>query len=425
MKRTFFPKAGTVLLAVLLLTSCNSESDKLFRPTPLTDSAYDRCGGVYHPYIYAPGGNTPAPAGYKPFYISHIGRHGSRTPVDRPYVGIGMFPLQAARSQGILSAEGEKLLRGFEKLDSLSSGTYGFLSAKGAQEHKEIAARMYESYPSVFRQKGRDSISVQSTHRQRCLMSAWNFCTTLSAKAPALRMGLVSGEKYYDILSNAETSEITAHNKPFNKAYDAHLAPRVDIDAFFSRIFTDTTAAKSLLSRKGLLLESSYTNGTVAKYFGINEILEVLTPVEYEQAARVYSGKMNCQHCRSEENGEFRVQFARPLLHDFLSRADDAVAGNEIAADLRFTHDTGMMPFFGLIGIDGYDGNYTYDQAADNWDSTSLMCMATNLQAIFYRNRSGAVKVKLLLNERETSIPALGTGPFYDWDDLRTYLQGR
>lgn len=425
MKKLMSHKAGLALLAVLAIAACNPCNTKLFQPTELTDSAFDRCGGVYHPYIYAPGESTPTPSGYKPFYISHIGRHGSRTPVDKSYVGIGMKPLLSAHEEGILTEEGEKLLRGFAKLDSLSEGCYGFLCEEGAQEHKNIAARMYANYHSVFRQRGRDSIFVQSTHRQRCLMSSWNFCTTLSAKAPWLRMGLVAGEKYYDILSNAETKEISAHNKPFNLGYDAQLSSRIDMDAFYSRIFTDTTRALALMPRKGLLLESSYTNGTVAHYLGIDEMLEVLTPLEYEQAARVYSGKMNCQHCKSAENGEFRVPFARPLLSDFLSRADAAVAGNSIAADLRFTHDTGMMPFFGLIGIDGYDRNYTYDQAADNWDSTNLMCMATNLQAIFYRNRKGSVKVKLLLNEHETSIPALAGGPFYDWEDLRAYLAGK
>ena len=39
----------------------------------------DRAGATYYPY---PGPSqqalTPAPAGYKPFYISHYGRHGSR-----------------------------------------------------------------------------------------------------------------------------------------------------------------------------------------------------------------------------------------------------------------------------------------------------------------------------------------------------------
>ena len=37
-----------------------------------------KSGGVYYVYTYDNPVLTPAPKGYKPFYISHYGRHGSR-----------------------------------------------------------------------------------------------------------------------------------------------------------------------------------------------------------------------------------------------------------------------------------------------------------------------------------------------------------
>ena len=37
-----------------------------------------KAGGVYYAYPEPEILQTPAPAGYKPFYISHYGRHGSR-----------------------------------------------------------------------------------------------------------------------------------------------------------------------------------------------------------------------------------------------------------------------------------------------------------------------------------------------------------
>ena len=420
-KITFIASLAAALC--LTLSSCNRA---VSAATPLCDSAYDRMGGVYHSYIYEPGDNTPPPFGYKPFYISHIGRHGSRYPVDRGYVLNGLEPLSRCAEAGLLTDEGKTLLRGFEKLDSVSNGVYGFLCEEGAREHSAIARRMYRSYRRVFHQKGRDSIAVQSTHRQRCLMSSWNFCTSLAALSPSSHMGLVAGNKYYDLLSNAETKEISAHLKPFNKCSDAYAAAHFDFDAFYSRIFTDIEAARAFIPNDRLMAETSYANGAVAKYLGINEIYDSLTEEEFECASRNYAGKMNCQHCNSAENGEFRVQFARPLLGDFIAKADAALQeGSRIAADLRFTHDTGMMPFFGLIGLDGYDRLYTYEEAAQNWDATRLMCMGTNLQAIFCRNRAGKVVVKLLLNERETSIPALGKGPWYEWTQLREFLSKR
>ena len=39
---------------------------------------WDRIAGCFHSYEATPGPQTPAPGGYKPFYVSHYGRHGSR-----------------------------------------------------------------------------------------------------------------------------------------------------------------------------------------------------------------------------------------------------------------------------------------------------------------------------------------------------------
>ena len=38
----------------------------------------DRAAGLFHSYEGVEGPQTPAPCGYKPFYVSHYGRHGSR-----------------------------------------------------------------------------------------------------------------------------------------------------------------------------------------------------------------------------------------------------------------------------------------------------------------------------------------------------------
>ena len=55
------------------------------------------------------------------------------------------------------------------------------------------------------------------------------------------------------------------------------------------------------------------------------------------------------------------------------------------------------------------------------------MCMASNLQMVFFRDKAGHVLVKLLRNESETVIPGLQTvtGPFYLWETLREYLVSR
>lgn len=386
------------------------------------ESMYDKYGGVYHPYIHGDGGHTPTPKGFKPFYISHVGRHGSRYPVDHSFINQGMSPFVKANEAGLLSEQGKALLKAYERLDSISTGVYGVIDETGAAEHKGIARRMCERYAEVFHQADRDSVFVQSTHRQRCIMSALNFCSEFQSINP-LKFSLVAGEKYYDILSNAETPQISERNKVWKVYTDSFALANFDFEPFYKRMFTDTEKAGKLIKSPRNLFDYLYSNGTVARYLGYDELYNAMLPDEYEFASRMYAARMNGQHCGSAECGAFRITFARPLLRDFIVRTDEALAGNGLAADFRFSHDTGLMPFFALIGLEGFDQHYSFEQAFEKWDATTLMCMATNLQLIFYRNSSGKVIVKILHNERESSIPALGPGPFYDWKDLKKHFE--
>ncbi len=172
----------------------------LFAGTASAQDVYDEWGGLYHAYHVNKTACTPAPSGYKPFYISHIGRHGSRYPVNPGYVGNGLDPLRKADSLGVLSAEGRRLMEAFARLDSISQGTYGLICPLGAEEQQAIARRMAAAYPRVFRQKGRDSVACYSTHKQRAILSMTNFAAALASAAPKVHIGFVAGEKYYDYL---------------------------------------------------------------------------------------------------------------------------------------------------------------------------------------------------------------------------------
>jgi hypothetical protein len=381
---------------------------------------YDAWMGVYHPYQVCGEAAKNPPAGYKAFYISHIGRHGSRYPVNQAYVGNGLQPLRKADSLGLLTADGKRLLRCFEQLDSVSTGRYGLINELGASEHQGIARRMAARFPSVFRGKGRDSVACYSTHKQRAILSMTNFAAALASSAPKLHIGFVAGEMYYDYLCRED--QATSGLKVGSRKADKAMKEFFDFDAFYRRIFTDPEAARKCFRSNRLMAETCVTNGTVAAYLGYPALMHCLTPEEFEVTARIYNAKMYLQHCGSAEQGEWRMHIMDPLLRDFVARADEAVAGNRIAADLRFSHDVGMMPFFSLIGLEGYDSRASFEQACDVWNSSYMMPMAANLQLVFYSGCRGDVLVRILFNEADWSIPALGPGPYYPWDTLRAYL---
>ena len=114
------------------------------------------------------------------------------------------------------------------------------------------------------------------------------------------------------------------------------------------------------------------------------------------------------------------------MLADFIKRAEEALEDDsEVAADLRFGHDTSLLPLVGHMRIEGMDNWLAFDQVNKVWNASNSICMASNLQMVFYRNKKGDVLVKLLYNEKETTIPSLSTyiGPYYRWDDLQKYLK--
>ena len=119
------------------------------------------------------------------------------------------------------------------------------------------------------------------------------------------------------------------------------------------------------------------------------------------------------------------LAITKPLLSDFLDKADAAIAGNGRAADLRFGHGEGLMPLAGLMGIEEASGICgDPDRVAQTWQDYRITTMASNIQWIFFRNREGKVLVKILLNEREARIPMeTDTWPYYPWEELKVYYQ--
>ena len=126
----------------------------------------------------------------------------------------------------------------------------------------------------------------------------------------------------------------------------------------------------------------------------------------------------------SVENGE-NIRYAiRPLLMDFIEKADAAIQpGSHRAADLRFGHDTSLLPLFALMGVDDpQHRNLPYREAHNSgWYSFFQIGMAANCQMIFYRNKKGEVLTKVLYNEKEVLIPGVEpvSGPYYRWSDLK------
>ena len=370
---------------------------------------------------------TRPPKGYKPFYISHYGRHGSRYDA-RPDNMDAIWPvMRKADSLGILSDAGKAFYKDFDAVMKEQTGMVGMLTSLGAQEHRQIAERMAGNFPEVFRRKdGADIVYCQSTNIPRCLMSMTNFVHALDRKTGELEFVFVTGEKYYDVLAYHPKPRI-AHSMATTKESDQRRAVMKPMD-IVSHFFSDVQKASEIIGDPYLFEQHLYLASCVGHLTDYGVCLLAHFPHDIlVRNWEMRNPRFYLAYGMSNEMSEYQKQVSRVLLADLLKRADDALEnGNGVAADLRFGHDTGLLPLVGHIGIEGMDNWAAFHEVNSVWNSSVSICMASNLQMIFYRNKSDDILVKLLYNEKETTIPALKTlsGPYYRWSDLKAYLTG-
>ena len=101
----------------------------------------ERSASVYHSYEFSEIDDTPPPKGFKPFYVSHYGRHGSRR-LTGTFVADTLATLENAQKNGDLTEEGKRLLIDVRKIAEAHEDMIGQLTERGVQEHRRLARRM-------------------------------------------------------------------------------------------------------------------------------------------------------------------------------------------------------------------------------------------------------------------------------------------
>lgn len=377
--------------------------------------------GSYSPYPAGTYDGTAAPKGFRLFYVSHYARHGSRYLLSEQE----FEALEILRTHvDALSPEGEALLADLARIRSDHEGMLGMLTQKGYAQHLGIGRNMARRLGEAFRERNRQ-VRCISSPAQRCIQS-------MSACALGLRDGgakstikMDAGHRYYAIISprmdDREWRSVAAHVR------DSILLSDV-IPSLSKRFFlpgqspceADMTALSVSLYWMGAAVGGLDTD--VPDIFGRHIPGEMLDRMRRAENAFDY-----CLFCETSSRGNIRMEkTAKPLLHDILEKAEEAIRDGSIAADLRFGHDSGILPLMQLTGISPFDRQLKPERAFDEgWHNDEQIPMAANLQLVFCRNARGKVLVKFLYNEKETGLPALQafSGPWYEWTIVEEYLR--
>lgn len=380
---------------------------------------------------------TAAPKGYKPFYISHYGRHGSRWLISRGYYKNPVAFLSDAKRDGMLTEKGESLLERCKVVENASRGRYGELTKLGALQHRGIADRMTKNFPEVF--KGDAKVDARSTIIIRCILSMEAECQKLKEFNPNISITNDASNYDMDYMNYQDPKGIfhsVTRSKEVRDSLNAYMYEKLDGTRIAGLVLKDPSYFdKYNDTHKNDEKFSTYTPDDFL--YDIYQLTvdmpntdleismdDVITPEEIYAAYkyRNYNSYMYSGWCDLSKN--FTPYTQTNLLKNIIETADKAIAENYRGATLRFGHDSDVLPLCSLMDINGAGVHVSdIERLDDSWNMADFIPMAANLQFVFYRNKdkNAPILVKLLLNEKEAKLLPVKTDsfPYYKWEDVK------
>ena len=400
----------------------------------------EQLGGVYYAYPVSastPVANVAVPAGYEPFYISHYGRHGSRwLPDDERYEWV----LAQFADTKNLTPLGKNVRRRLQKVWKNARGNGGRLTPLGARQHRGIAERMAQRYPSVF---APDDIRIwaRSSTVDRCRQSMLAFTDRLHELCPGLSI---------DIATHEADMEWLVDNTPEVKALEKRTKrqPRVNPDRFMRSLFKDpskvfqeessneeiTPATTRLVTVR--LLSELFTIATDMQDVELPiNLFDLFTPEEMLAVYQANNERMTICNGRLPQSNGIPARAARTLWRNIEYDADYVISRNRHGASFRFGHDTNLYRLLSLLQLSSLS-----DTSYDHMDE--ILPMAANLQMVFFKPigevpTDSTTLVLFLHNEKMVSTPlphreGQGGGsagsagsPFYPWSSIKSYVADR
>ena len=382
-------------------------------------------GSNYYAYPTPTAKYTKAPAGYKPFYLSHYGRHGSRFHQPADHYHALYNTLAKADSLGKLTDLGKSLLERAKFLDEYAAPRAGDLTQLGVAQHQGIAKRMVKNFPEVF--KNDAYVEAYASTSVRCVVSMAAFLEELHAQKPKVEIHQESGKYLMSFISPLDFGKIIGEsNTPAWQKENEKLYSHVDPTRMMRAIFNDSNYIKKNVDAGDLFSKiyeiGNSLQGSPEIEFNFDDLWteEDLAARWHAQNAWWYSVLGNNPFAQKQG-----LDNARPLLKNVLDEADKVIAADTAKTDktagkkpakkttatLRFGHDTVIFPFAVLLQLE----NGTQNTGIETADMENLHKL-----------------VKVMLNEIEQKLPVTcdsatikncPAAPYYRWDDVRAFYR--
>lgn len=382
----------------------------------------EKAGGIYYAYDVQVDSMPPVPEGYAPVYISHYGRHGSRWPVNQKiYKTAGDF-FQAQQLAQNIAPEGKAAWKMVTLCAGNAHGHLGELSPLGERQHKGIAERMYQRFPSLFSEKSH--VVARSSVEPRCIMSMVAFCDALRGLSNAsIEKHATPGDMDFIHHNTPEAKMNTGEDAPWMWSFSSYRDSVTRCPKVAAKLFKEVPQSDSL----PIFMRSLYDVAISVQDIDSLDA-DLLSVFDADELTSLWKASNYMQYIangRSIESIYSGTESVKPLLAEITERADEMLESGEVKVDLRFGHDTDLLRLVALLDIDGRGLELENpDEAAEKWRNFEISPMGGNLQLVFFRNGAGNVIVLPRLNEVPVAIsdvPQTSPG-FYDWELLKTYF---
>ena len=412
------------LLAAALITACKS-----FTPqTPPEHVDYLMELAEHPEYLdgtdyLCPTGHvdlTPAPAGYKPFYISHYGRHGARYAWQSDIYKRLHKVLGKAEEEDNLTDLGKDWRARFEQLYPDVKYRVGDLSRKGFQQQQELAHRMYCNFPQVFRAESH--VRAWTSTSTRCVMTMSAFCLGLQKEDPKLDIFEYFGKFFLPAILPLDGSNPFRNNDyqvtpvPFEETWEQYIERTLDYGAILDRLFIDKDKALEPKEQWDFVSYLYFFAAGMASLDTDLVFTDIFTPEErialwkidnfqfYWYAWETHLGYM-------------------PILEDIVAKADERIASGKKGADLRFGHDYTILPLMMILDLDGMGKEAQSADDIHNITRLQQVPMGANVHFVFYRSDANyEVLFKVLHNGVEATLPVeTDKWPYYSWKAFKEH----
>ena len=370
---------------------------------------------------------TPAPEGKKAFYISHYGRHGSRYISSRSGYDIPYMMMLHADSLDELTPTGHRVLQEMNSIMRNTEDRWGELTGIGKREIENIGRRMAERFPEVLCPGA--NVKAISTIVPRCIESMGSFTMKMLQVCPQLNITLQASERTQWYMNHQDRKMRRNYLTPeAKKALDAYTATRMGNTRLMELVFKNPDIVKEFINEEDLsyyLMKMVLFQNNIS-YNSNKNLMDLFDAEDLYLMWQVDNVYWYLQHGACKLNGGNRPYSQRYLLRQLIADADSCLRLERPGAQLRFGHETVLLPLVCLIGVNGY--NLATDNLEEleekGWWSSSVFPMGSNLQFIFYRSgiKDNDVLFKVLLNEEEATLPLqTDVAPYYHWNDFRQY----